>query len=263
MSAPLISLVLVLLLRTNAIDVNAQYRYETTCTCTSVSSNVCMSYSCTTNPKSSCFAGWSQIILEDGTHKILSDIKIGDRVLVGERNLYEPVIGFIHSKREGPFDFLAIDVQSAVSNTSSTVHVSANHLIFDFDSDDARFAGDFRVGDRVKFVDHHRITAGQITNVRLTRQEGYYAPLTPSGKIVVNGVLASNYATVSNHVLAHQIMGIYRAWISLVGSSTSSEQLSWMLRMMLHTEKIVRWSGGYLLTNSYIYDGTFEVSNIM
>ncbi|CAF5173000.1 unnamed protein product, partial [Rotaria magnacalcarata] len=121
----------------------------------------------------------------------------------------------------------ALQIQSVVSNLSSTILVSANHLIFDYDSGEARFAGKLRVGDRVQFIDNSEIVPGEIVHIQLTKQEGYYAPLTPSGTIIIDGVVASNYATVSNHALAHQIMGIYRWWIDLVGGSKWSEEIPW------------------------------------
>ncbi|CAF4382997.1 unnamed protein product, partial [Rotaria socialis] len=209
------------------------------------------------------FPGSSQLILEDGSFKALSAATIGDRVLVNKDNAYEPIIGFIHAKREDLFEFLAIEVQSAGSNLTSTLLVSCNHLIFDFDSGDARFAGKFRVGDRVQMLHNDQILPGEVIKVKLTKQQGFYAPLTKSGTIVVNGVLASNYATVSNHALAHRVMGIYRWWISLFGASASSEHLPWLMEALMSVEKMIRWCSGQVLTGSHIYDGVFEVSTII
>ncbi|CAF0894546.1 unnamed protein product [Adineta steineri] len=226
--------------------------YEQSCNCTTVTSGVCMQYSCSLSAKkASCFSGSSEITLADGTTKPLSHIRIGDKVLVNQHNIYEPILSFIHAKPDGLFSFLAIQVQSTKSNLSSTIFVSPNHLIFDFDSGKALFAGKFRVGDRVQFIENNEIVPGKIINIELTKQEGYYAPLTSSGRIVVNGVVASNYATVSNHELAHQVMGIYRWWIDLFGGSLLNEEIPWMLQMMLYVEQIIRWCGGLNLVDSY------------
>ncbi|CAF1314155.1 unnamed protein product [Rotaria sp. Silwood1] len=200
--------------------------------------------------------------LVDGTFKSLSHIQIGDKVLVNENNTYEPVISFIHAKREGLFTFLSIKIQSAVSNLSSTLYVSANHLIFDFDSGEAKFAGKFHVSDQVQLIENNQIVPGKIISVQLTKQEGYYAPLTPSGTIVINGVLASNYATVGNHGLAHKVMSIYRWWIHLIGGSKWNEEIPCMLQIMLTIEQIIRWCSGQIFTNSDIYDGKFQVSSL-
>ncbi|CAF3716402.1 unnamed protein product [Rotaria socialis] len=264
MSTLISFLVLIALISINDIGVNGSLNYETSCTCDSFSGNVCTKYTCSTAPPSlKCFPGSSQLILEDGSFKALSAATIGDRVLVNKDNAYEPIIGFIHAKREDLFEFLAIEVQSAGSNLTSTLLVSCNHLIFDFDSGDARFAGKFRVGDRVQMLHNDQILPGEVIKVKLTKQQGFYAPLTKSGTIVVNGVLASNYATVSNHALAHRVMGIYRWWISLFGASASSEHLPWLMEALMSVEKMIRWCSGQVLTGSHIYDGVFEVSTII
>jgi hypothetical protein len=259
-------LLLSIALLTGQIGISLGYDnggYDSTCTCNSVSSSVCMQYSCTTTVRyASCFPSVSQIVLADGTFKSLSQIEIGDQVMVSENNVYEPVIAFIHAKREGLYDFLAIEVYSSLSNSSSTLFVSPNHLIFDFQSGEARFAGKFRVNDRVQFIFNAKIVPGEIINIKLIKEQGYYAPLTPSGTIVVDGVVASNYATVSNHALAHQMMGFYRMWIKFMGASTSSEQIPWMLQIMSNIEQIVHWCGGHVLIGNHIYDGTFEVTSL-
>ena len=235
------------------IHVNGQTGYDSTCTCDTVTSGICMKYTCATTVRSAkCFAGSTQVTLADGSHKSLSDLRIGDRVLVDHLGTFEPVSSFIHAKADGLFSFLAVDLRSLKSNRSSTLYVSPNHLIFEFGSGDARFAGKLRPGDRVQFVDEHELVPAEIVRVQLTQQEGYYAPLTPSGTIVVDGVVASNYATVSNHALAHRVMGAYRWWVSVVGGSQVGEEIPWMLQMMLLIEQTVRWCGGQHLLENYV-----------
>mgnify|MGYP001077172210 CR=1 FL=1 len=236
--------------------------YSSVCTCDLVSSaNVCMQYTCKASVKSAkCFPGRSQVILHDGRTKQLSQLKIGDLVIVNENNVYEPVLAFIHASKENLFNYLAMEINSSLSNTSSTLFVSPNHLIFDYDSGEARFAGKFQVGDRVQFIQNNKITPSEIINIELKQEQGFYAPLTPSGTIVVDGVVASNYASVSNHALAHKAMGLYRWWIKLAGVNTS-EDIPRMLLVMSYVEKMIRWSGLNILINNQMYDGIFELSS--
>ncbi|CAF4231433.1 unnamed protein product, partial [Rotaria sp. Silwood2] len=77
--------------------------------------------------------------------------------------------------------------QSLATNSSSTILVSPNHLTFDFDSGDARFAGKYSVGDRVQLIESSQSVPGKVIRVQLTKEQGFYAPLTKSGTIVVNG----------------------------------------------------------------------------
>ena len=229
--------------------------FDLTCTCISISGpgTVCMQYNCTqVVQKASCFAGASQVYLENGQTKALADVQIGDRVLVNQNNKYEPVSSFIHAKQQGLFNFLSIEVKSTRSNRTSTLYVSANHLIFDYDSGEARFAGKFHVGDRLQFIENKKIIPGLIISIDKAKQEGYYAPLTPSGTIIINDIVASNYATISNHILAHKVMGIYRWWIEMLGGSQWNEEIPWMLQIMQMIEQTIRWCGGHMLIDSYI-----------
>ncbi|CAF3828469.1 unnamed protein product [Rotaria sordida] len=231
----ILSLFLLLKIGQDIPGVSGQQSYDSVCTCDSVASGVCMKYTCATTVKTSCFSGSSQVTLPDGTFKPLSHIEIGDLVLVNEYHTYEPIISFIHAKQDGLFDFLAMKIQSTVSNQSSLMYVSSNHLIFDYNTNKAKFAGEYRIGDQVQYIDKNKIVAGTIVDIQLTKQQGYYAPLTPSGKVVIDGVIASNYASVSNHDLAHQVMKIYRWWIDHTsGRSKWNEDIHWILQMLLH-----------------------------
>lgn len=66
------------------------------------------------------------------------------------------------------------------------------------------FAGHLKLGDQLQMISTDGLKqAGSVVDIRLIRSQGFYAPLTPSGKLVVDGILVSNYATVANHQLAH------------------------------------------------------------
>ena len=218
--------VLILLLR----DLNGQYTSDSTCDCVSVSTNgnVCMQYSCVTTPRrAACFPGQSLVQTKDGSKKSLANLNIGDDVLVMNKDnqlIYEPIIEFIHMKRTGFYEFLSIQIK----NTS--LYISANHLIF-LANGSAVFAGQLRREDRIKYYDQNQLISTEIESIYLTNEEGYYAPLTSSGTIIIDNVLVSNYATISDHYLAHSVMQIYRWWIYLFGSVENNENIHWILKL--------------------------------
>ncbi|CAF1381881.1 unnamed protein product [Rotaria sp. Silwood1] len=158
----------------------------------------------------------------------------------------------MHGEREGLFGFLAIDVQSTVSNSSSTIFISSHHLMFDFEFGNARYAKSFHVGDQVQLIETAQVVSGKIINIRPIKQKGFYAPLTPSGTIVIDGVLCSNYAIVENHALAHKVMSIYRWWINLVGAPVLSNRLPWVLQVMYNVEKMMGFSNWGTFLTSYV-----------
>jgi hypothetical protein len=79
-----------------------------------------------------------------------------------------------------------------------------------------------KIGDQLQVISNDGlIQNGNIIHIQLIESQGYYAPLTPSGKLVVNGIVVSNYAIVANHQRAHLAMQPYRWWVQWIGSPSS------------------------------------------
>jgi hypothetical protein len=136
--------------------------------------------------------------------------------------------------------------------------ISSDHLIFRFNQTKPIFAGHLKIGDQLQIISKHGlIQAGSILDIRLIKSQGFYAPLTRSGKLVVDGIVVSNYATVANHQLAHLVMQPYRWWINLTNSSSFSENIHWYCQFLYNiVEQINKW-----LFSIDLYDGNFIVSN--
>ncbi len=250
-------------------DISGQYSYDSTCNCASVSTNgnVCMQYTCSSTPTRSCFPGRSLVLIKNGSKKSLSNLKIGEHVLVLNKNnqlIYEPIRGFIHLKRTDLFDYLLIKIKlDDHMNTSTSLYISTNHLIFfanDTELNSAVFAGQLRPKDRIKYFYKNELISAKIERISLTKEEGYYAPLTPSGTIIIDNILVSNYATINNHHLVHSVMQIYRWWIDLFGSIDNNENIHWILKIM---ENIIQWYGIEQFKETSWYNGVFEVSNLI
>ncbi|CAF3852651.1 unnamed protein product [Rotaria sp. Silwood1] len=240
--------------------------YDSTCNCTSISSNsnVCLQYTCITKRRESkCFPGRSTVITEYGSMKSLSNIEIGERVLVMNKEnklIYDPIEGFIHLKRNGLFSFLLIIMKiDDHRNIITSLFISPNHLIFlanDTELKSAIFASQLHLDDHIQYVYKNEIISAKIKNIYLTIQEGYYAPLTPSGTIIIDNVLVSNYASVHNHHLAHYVMKIYRWWIYLFGFNKNNENIHWLLRFI---ERLVQWYGIEKFDQTSMFNGVFQV----
>ena len=247
-----------------SVEYDSDAYSKTECTCNSVSSSVCVSTTCKLyyQKTSACFPGSSHVSLPDGSTKSLADVRVGDHVLVSD-GTYEPVLDFIHLQRDTQVPYLRITSQ----NMSKALDISADHLIFLFEKgDEAVFAGELRVGDRLNMVlSNGVIVPDNIINIERVTLTGLYAPLTPSGKIVVDGVLTSNYAAINNHRLAHRTMTIYRFWIRTFGSSVKEsydEQVHahWLLQTM---EKIARLSIIKNVVGNEFFDGMIHASTLI
>eukprot|EP00929_Paragymnodinium_shiwhaense_P034336 TRINITY_DN18705_c0_g1_i1.p1 TRINITY_DN18705_c0_g1~~TRINITY_DN18705_c0_g1_i1.p1 ORF type:complete len:457 (-),score=79.04 TRINITY_DN18705_c0_g1_i1:108-1478(-) len=159
-----------------------------------------------------CFPGHAILLADDGP-TVMSEIAIGRRVLTegpaGDLR-FERVVGFMHELRDGVHESLEIafvGTMGARGSSSSSLRASASHLVFLDDGEENttdKAAGALRAGDRLRSVD----AAGevQIQTIlslrRTTSQTGVFAPLVASGKVVVDGVIASAYASSSEATLA-------------------------------------------------------------
>lgn len=150
--------------------------------------------------------------VNDGRGSVqLKDLSSGDEVLVERTQgqlVYEPVLGFLHA-----VSGKASTGQHYVTVRHSTgdLRVSASHIVFVVDEDGVsradKFAADLEVGDQLLAVisSIDTIVPSKVLAIRHDAgNDGMYAPLTPTGTLVVDGVVASNYAAPPISVpLAH------------------------------------------------------------
>ena len=82
-----------------------------------------------------------------------------------------------------------------------------------------KFAKDLRREDLIVTFDFESQTqlAERIKSILIERVQGYAAPLTMSGTILVDGILASCYAVIDSQSLAHSVMAPARWWYAMHG----------------------------------------------
>jgi len=148
-----------------------------------------------------CFPGEATMLTDRGRVSA-ANVRVGDRVLVelssGGGLAYEPIIGFLHKQEANSGSKSSyLNVQHARGEFKAT----ANHLVFvEVEGGGRRsvLVSDLRVGDRFLALSKDDITAtapSAIVSIRPTTSKiGLYAPLTMSGTILVDGVVASAYA---------------------------------------------------------------------
>ncbi|XP_076828735.1 sonic hedgehog protein [Brachyhypopomus gauderio] len=157
-----------------------------------------------------CFPGTAQVSLIEGRRKAVRDLTPGDKVLATDHagNLvYSEFIMFTDRDSTTRRVFYVIETKEPVEKITLT----AAHLLFVLDNstDDIHtmtttFASNVKPGQKVMVVDDN----GQLMSVTVERiyteeHEGSFAPVTSHGTIVVDRVLASCYAVIEDHGLAH------------------------------------------------------------
>ncbi|KAI2495648.1 Hint module [Fragilaria crotonensis] len=139
-------------------------------------------------PINPCFSGDSLVTTgSNGEQVRLDKLQIGDHVLV-DTDRFESVYSFGHRDPDRVVDYLEIATES-----STTLRLSADHMIWS--SGSFVPAWHLKVGDVLTDGPSGKPVA--IVSIRNMRSKGAYAPFTPSGTIVVDGVLASSFVSLT------------------------------------------------------------------
>jgi len=165
----------------------------------------------TTTPWLSCLSEKVTLQKKNGELVRMKDLRIGDEILTSyDGPIYEPIYSFGH------YDIDTPDV-AYLQFFPSKLEISPEHMLF-IDKV-ALPASRVQIGD--SFLDPNNNVAEVVTDIRTVLRRGRYAPFTPSGTIVINGVLVSNYISLFNtaedyyfspHWLSHTLVFPRRFW---------------------------------------------------
>jgi hypothetical protein len=154
-----------------------------------------------------CFPSTAEVILQLGVKKMMKDVKIGDKIL-SRSGTFEPIIGFLDKRLEKPTTFITLH-----TNMSSEITLTQSHVIFiqagNGGEQMSKYARDILLGDVLLNVETE--TKAEVVEISESISNGYFAPLTESGTLVVDGYLASCYASYP-HWIAHTAMYPARSW---------------------------------------------------
>lgn len=142
----------------------------------------------------SCFSSESTVeVLGKGTVTMVN-LEVGDKILT-RGGQYEPVYAFGHLKADKQAVFRQIYTKQS-EEKKNPLEATSNHHIFVHTAEGKQKAvpaGTLKVGDILYGADGTHETITKITSVT---RDGIYAPLTPSGTIVVDGIEASTYVNL-------------------------------------------------------------------
>ncbi|XP_037613334.1 sonic hedgehog protein A [Sebastes umbrosus] len=192
-----------------------------------------------------CFPGSSTVILQDGTKKAVKHLQPGDRVLAADDEgnpVYTDFIMFIDQDSTTRRLFYVIETDSGQKIT-----LTAAHLLFIVHNTTeeermsaAIFASEVRSGQKVFVFDAERSRLEPVMVKRIYTQmhEGSFAPVTVQGTVVVDQVLASCYAVIEDHDLAHWSLAPIRLthWVSSLlftsQPAQSNDGVHWYSKML-------------------------------
>eukprot|EP00929_Paragymnodinium_shiwhaense_P039108 TRINITY_DN20569_c0_g1_i3.p1 TRINITY_DN20569_c0_g1~~TRINITY_DN20569_c0_g1_i3.p1 ORF type:complete len:539 (+),score=45.64 TRINITY_DN20569_c0_g1_i3:74-1618(+) len=161
-----------------------------------------------TEEPSSCFPGEADVFVEQRGKVSARTLRRGDRVLVSresESMAYEPVTGFLHEVHaEGPWHSYLV-----VEHIAGTFRATADHLVFSTATDGgwrSLATSELRPGDSVILADESKVSRVLAVHQVIRADASLIAPMTSSGTIVVDGVVASTYAVTSGMHVPHNAM---------------------------------------------------------
>ncbi|XP_065650043.1 uncharacterized protein LOC100205605 isoform X4 [Hydra vulgaris] len=147
----------------------------------------------------SCFSGNGKIILIKSypETKLIKELNVGDKVLSFETKtnkfIYSTVYMFAHKNETKKMNFLKISCKSG-----NSVTLSPKHLLYT-DSYKVKHADQIKIGDGIWTTcanDLKTMNLCKVDAIEIIESVGFYAPLTISGNIIVDGILSSCYANV-------------------------------------------------------------------
>ncbi|XP_041817234.1 sonic hedgehog protein A [Chelmon rostratus] len=207
-----------------------------------------------------CFPGSSTVTLQGGTKKAVKDLQTGDRVLAADDDgnpIYTDFIMFIDQDSTTRRLFYVIETDSGQKITLTAAHLLfVGHNSTQEERMSAIFASQVQLGQKVFVFDAEQSRLEPVTVKRIYTQEheGSFAPVTVQGTVVVDQVLASCYAVIEDHVLAHWALAPVRLahWVSSLLFS-SQPQVSAQNDGVHWYSKILYQLGTWLLDSHSIH----------
>ncbi|XP_008279010.1 sonic hedgehog protein [Stegastes partitus] len=209
-----------------------------------------------------CFPGSSTVTLQDGTKKPVKDLQSGDRVLAADERgnpIYTDFIMFIDQDSTTRRLFYVIETDSG-----QKISLTAAHLLFVAQNGStethrrmsAVFASQVQPGQSVFVLDDaERLVPVTVKRIYTQTDEGSFAPVTVQGTVVVDQVLASCYAVIEDHDLAHWALAPVRLahWVSSLLFSSQQPPVSAQSDGVHWYSKILYQLGTWLLDSHSIH----------
>lgn len=203
-----------------------------------------------------CFPGDALVTVENGHQKFIRDLRPGEPVLTlsGAELVYSQVLTFLDRDPATHKLFYTLKTKNG-----ARLSLTAAHLLFVSQGNCSEgasptpgslrtvYACDARPGHCVLVAGGPSGTLSRITRVTVTERRGAFAPLTAQGTLVVDGVVASCYAVVEGHSLAHWAFLPLRLMHSWTGTSGyRGEGVHWYADLL-------HWLGVMLLDSGHLH----------
>ena len=195
-------------------------------------------------PWDGCFTSDSTVKLENGVDVQARNLKVGDfvQVMTQQGKIgFSEVVMFADYNPDIPH---ALHVFIETKKPAKQITLTPSHLIFTTNSTGtlrhSKHAGSVLPGDFLLVSADGRLVPSQVERVSLVKRTGLVAPVTMEGNVIVDGVLASCYAMISDHEIAHMVFGPLRLLHNYAPSSWNTAGV--------HIQQGLHWYPELLMT---------------
>jgi Hint module len=133
---------------------------------------------------SQCFSATSTLFVRGKGLVAMKDAEVGDMVMTTSEDTFEPLYAFGHRDKGKEATFLKI------ATDNNALEVTGAHLVYLAGKTHPVRADSIKVGDKLQAANGSNAVVKEIGSVI---KAGLYAPLVPSGRLWVDGVMASSY----------------------------------------------------------------------
>ncbi|UJR16892.1 hypothetical protein I4U23_003790 [Adineta vaga] len=159
-----------------------------------------------------CFSGDSLIRLSNGEYKQIDQLQSGDELITSDQSKLISTEMIMMLDKQTSRDALFYTI---TTDSGHRISLTEYHLIPIIDSNGNEnyfFAKHVEIGDYLVVLVNETLNYSPVIDIIIEMKKGYYAPLTLTGTLFVNNVLASCFANVHDHHLAQYFMAPFRSY---------------------------------------------------
>ncbi|CAF4883392.1 unnamed protein product [Rotaria sp. Silwood1] len=162
-----------------------------------------------------CFSGDSSVMLINGEQKPIGSLQTGNELLAVDHLEVVPteMVFMLDKQTSKQAKFYTL-----ITDSGHQISLTGLHLIPIISSSNKMnyiAARHVQLGDQLYVLMNGHIEFSPVRNITIEIKKGYFAPLTLTGTILINDVLASCYASAKNHQWAQTFMAPFRWYYKL------------------------------------------------